>query len=105
MSRRLTGFVLACQAVVLLTLALAVADPPTGPKVVHLLWARSHRPAFYPLILLLFAGPTLTWLAWRTRGPHRNALVGSWLIFSAILFVTLHERALAMLRVLWWQVS
>lgn len=99
------------QTVALLTIAMMVADPPTGPKLVTLLWAQSHRLAFYPLALLLTAGPVLSWLAWRTPGKlpgnthmkHRLVIVCLWCLCLALLLTTLSERTGAMLRVLWWQ--
>ncbi len=89
----------------LLMLAAWVTDPPTGPRVVWLLWARSYRPAFYLLFLLLTAGPALSWLAWRAPGQHRTATACAWCIFLAIIIGMFSERTTAMLRVLWWQVN
>lgn len=89
----------------LLMLSVWVTDPPTGPKVAWLLWARSYRPAFYVLALLITAGPALSWLAWQTPGRHRTAIVCTWCIFLAISVGVFTERITGMLRVLWWQVS
>ncbi len=101
---RLTWLVVALQAALLLTLAATPADPPTGPHPLQLLWAWMHKPTFYPLVALLGAGPPLSWLAWRTPGQHRAALLCVWAGFLLILLTTFGHRTAVMLRILWWQV-
>jgi hypothetical protein len=93
------------QAALLLTLAATPSDPPTASHLLQLIWAWMHKPTFYPLTALLCAGPPLTWIAWRTKGRHRAALVCAWAVFLVILITAFGERTLVMLRILWWQVN
>ncbi len=89
----------------LLTLAVTPTDPPARMPLFELLWARAHKPSFYPLVALLIGGPALTWLAWQTPGRHRWALTVVWALFLTVLIGFFNDRAAVMLRVLWWQVS
>lgn len=101
----MTWAVLALQAALLLTLAVTPTDPPGGPRLLELIWAWMHKPAFYPLAALLVGGPALTWIAWRTPGRHRTALVWAWTVFLIVLIGAFGERTAAMLRVLWWRAT
>jgi hypothetical protein len=97
--------VIALQAALLLTLAATPSDPPNGPHFLQLIWAWMHKPTFYPLVALLIAGPPLTWLACRTPGRHRTALLAAWIVFGIILITAFGDRTLVMLRILWWRVN
>ena len=101
----MTWMVIALQGALLLTLAVTPSDPPNGPHFMQLIWAWMHKPTFYPLIALLTAGPILTYLAWRTPGKHRAALVVAWAALIATLFTTFGERTTVMLHILWLQVN
>ncbi len=102
---RLALVVLALQGAVLLALAMTPGDPPGGARLTlwQLLWASARKPTFYPLVGLLVAGPVLTVVAWRLRGPHRSWLVLGWGAFLAIAVPVYGFRLAVMLRVLWWQ--
>lgn len=104
-SQRLTWVVIGLQSALLITMWATPSDPPSGPHLLRLLWAWMHKPSFYPLVALLIAGPPLTYLAWRTPGRHRAAIVAAWLIFLTILVTAFGERTWIMLRILWWHVN
>lgn len=78
--------------------------PPTG-DLRMLLWAWSRRPTLVPLVVAMIAGPVLTLVAWRRRGPHRRAIVAVWV--GALLWLGLRhgERIAVMLEVLWWRLQ
>lgn len=103
LAQRLTLIVLAMQGALLVALAVTPGDPPTRGTLWQLLWAASRRPTFYPLVILLMAGPPLSWLAWQVRGVHRRWLAIGWGTFTALLLVFFSHRVDVMLRVLWWQ--
>lgn len=89
----------------ILTLAVTPTDPPSGLTWRTLIWAWMHKPTFYPLTALLVAGPILSLLAWQTPGRHRTILVLAWIVFLSVLFGVFGERAVVMLRVLWWKIA
>lgn len=99
----MTWTVIALQAALILTFAVTPSDPPHGPHLLQLIWAAMHKPTFYPLAALLFAGPPLTYLAVRTPGRHRIALTLAWAACITLLLTTSHHRIAVMLRILWEQ--
>lgn len=103
LAARMTLATLAMQGALLVTLAVTPGDPPGGATLWKLLWASSRKPTFVPLVILLLAGPPLTWLAWRIGGPHRRWLVAGWLTFAVIVALFYIPRLDAMLRILWWR--
>ena len=100
---RLTGVVVGCQAPFLVTLWVTPVWLPPKMRFIELVWAWMHRPTFYPLMVLVIAGPILSAVAWCCPGRHRLRLVASWLGLAVVLFWFHHDRVTAMLRVLWWQ--
>jgi len=103
MAVRLTWVVVGIQAALLVTLWVTPMWLPPKMRFMELLWAWMHRPTFYPLTVLVFAGPVLSGLAWCCPGRHRLWLVASWLGLVVVVFRFHHDRVTAMLRVLWWQ--
>ncbi len=102
---RLTCGVVVLQGAVLLTLWVTPTWTPPRIKLIELLWAWMHQPTFYPLAVLVAAGPVMTIAAWVGRGRHRLWLVVSWLVFAVIIVRSFGDRAEAMMRVLWWVIT
>lgn len=100
---KLAWMVAAMQGAVLLTFTLLPAKAPPRLPMMELIWAASRKPDFYPLVLLLTAGPILTVLAWQVRGIHRTLLFIFWTAFITAIFTFHLERVRIMLRVLAWE--
>ncbi|MEM6854352.1 MAG: hypothetical protein AAF593_08085 [Planctomycetota bacterium] len=93
--------VLALQAGVLATLALATAWHPPKVRALEAAWAWSQQASFYPLLLLLTAGPLLTWLACRLDRKKLPPLALAWAAFALTLVFAFGPEAQAILQTLW----
>ena len=101
----LTWGVVLLQTAMLVTLAVTPTWQPPRVTFFELIWAWMRQPTFYPFVLLLLGGPTLTILAWMIRGWHRAGLVIAWFAFALLLHHHFGERVATMWRVLVWQYS
>ncbi|MEM6853327.1 MAG: hypothetical protein AAF593_02860 [Planctomycetota bacterium] len=93
--------VLTLQAGLLGTLALANAWHPPRVRVLEAAWAWSQHASFYPLLLLLTAGPLCTWLACRLDPRKRLPLAAAWAAFTLSLVFAFGPEAQSMLQTLW----
>ncbi|MEM6459170.1 MAG: hypothetical protein AAF710_07240 [Planctomycetota bacterium] len=93
--------VLTLQTGVLGILALANAWHPPKVRALEAAWAWSQDASFYPLLLLLTAGPACTWLACRLDARKRLPLAVAWAAFALTLVFAFGPEAQAMLRGLW----
>ena len=91
----------------LLTLHFTTTSPPLRLHLFELLWALTHRPAFYPLVALILAAPPLVLTNLRTRPVlpayhplnHRTLLLLSALCFLTLLIIYFPHRIALMLRI------
>lgn len=97
----LTVTVVLLQVGLLVTFALDPSEPPRQSSLLQALWALSHKPSFYPLVLLLGVGPVATWLSFSVAGRHRWLLLGSWAVFMPLLIAWHGHRVWVMLQLLW----
>ncbi|WP_432799788.1 hypothetical protein [Poriferisphaera sp. WC338] len=103
-----TLIIFALQTWLLLTLYFTTSDPPPRLHLFELIWALMHRPAFYPLVILILAAPPLTFIAFkiRPRTPiyhprnHRTWLFIIWATTFSVLFIYFPHRIDLMLRIL-----
>lgn len=103
LGRYITALVIALQ---LVCIGAFLADPATLPwnlEPFEMLWAWFHKPSFYPLIVLIAVGFPLTLLSLRIRGPHRAAMILSWMIFATVVYLRFYDRVLLKLEILWKQ--
>lgn len=105
--RRLGRYLATCVVgLQLVCIGAFMADPAPMPldlTFFQLLWAWMHKPSFYPFVALLLAGPPLTFLSMRIRGPHRPGLVLAWIVFLIVIYAFYYDRVMLKLKILWWQ--
>ena len=103
LGRYLAVMVVGLQLVVIGTFFADPASDPIDLPLFQLLWAWMHKPSFYPLVALLIAGPLLTLICLRIRGPHRPALLLAWVVFGGVVYWLFWDRTLLKLEILWMQ--
>ena len=100
-----TTSAITCQAVFLAMMTAQPMKPPPRIHLFELIWAWLHEPMFYVLLITMSGAAVLTLLAWPVRGWHRATLIGAWGVVVIIGGYKWGPVLVAMVRVLWRQIS
>lgn len=104
LSWTLAAAVVALQAGILASLAVATRWQPPKVRVIEAGWVWMQDASFYLMVLLLIGGPALTWMACSMDRKKRGVLTLSWAAFGLTLVLAFGAEAQAMLQTVWAQV-